>query len=95
MDSVPINILNSIKGTPFENNERLSEEEILRTCAIFRFILPNIFLRLAGGRILLSDYGRKAFMSGINAVITGDMLTTSGINVDNDLEIIKNSGYIL
>lgn len=95
VDSVPINILNSIRGTPFENNEKLSEEEILRTCAIFRFILPNIFLRLAGGRILLSDYGRKAFMSGINAVITGDMLTTSGINVDNDLEIIKNSGYIL
>lgn len=91
--SVPINILNAIKGTPYENNPPLEEDEILRTVAVFRFILPNAFLRLAGGRALLKDKGGKAFRSGINAVITGDMLTTAGISVDTDMAMIKEAGY--
>lgn len=93
--SVPLNILSNIKGTPYENNKRLSESEILRTAAIFRFILPDAFIRLAGGRAQLSDSGKKAFLSGINAVITGDMLTTSGISVDTDMQMIKDTGYIV
>lgn len=92
--SVPINILSAVKGTPYENNIPLSEEEILRTVAIFRFILPGAFIRLAGGRKLLSDKGEKAFLSGANAAITGDMLTTYGISVDADMQIIKNLGYV-
>ena len=55
--SVPVNILSPVKGTPYENNKPLSEEEILKTIAIFRFILPDAFIRLAGGRIHLSDKG--------------------------------------
>ena len=93
--SVPLNILSNIKGTPYENNKKLSEDEILRTAAIFRFILPDAFIRLAGGRTQLSDSGKKAFLSGINAVITGDMLTTSGIYVDTDMQMIKDTGYIV
>lgn len=93
--SVPLNILSNIKGTPYENNKKLSEDEILRTAAIFRFILPDAFIRLAGGRAQLSDSGKKAFLSGINAVITGDMLTTSGISVDTDMQMIKDTGYIV
>lgn len=93
--SVPLNILSNIKGTPYENNKKLSEDEILRTAAIFRFILPDAFIRLAGGRAQLSDSGKKAFLSGINAVITGDMLTTSGIYVDTDMQMIKDTGYIV
>lgn len=93
--SVPLNILSNIKGTPYENNKKLSESEILRTAAIFRFILPDAFIRLAGGRAQLSDFGKKAFLSGINAVITGDMLTTSGISVDTDMQMIKDTGYIV
>ena len=93
--SVPLNILSNIKGTPYENNKKLSEDEILRTAAIFRFILPDAFIRLAGGRAQLSDGGKKAFLSGINAVITGDMLTTSGISVDTDMQMIKDTGYIV
>ena len=93
--SVPLNILSNIKGTPYENNKKLSESEILRTAAIFRFILPDAFIRLAGGRAQLSDGGKKAFLSGINAVITGNMLTTSGISVDTDMQMIKDTGYIV
>lgn len=91
--SVPINILSAVKGTPYENNKKLSEEEILKTIAIFRFIIPDAFIRLAGGRSYLSDKGSLAFSSGANAAITGDMLTTSGISVDTDMQIIKNAGY--
>lgn len=93
--SVPVNILSPVKGTPYENNKPLSEEEILKTIAIFRFILPDAFIRLAGGRIHLSDKGKKAFLSGANAAITGDMLTTYGISVDTDMQIIKETGYIV
>lgn len=93
--SVPLNILSPVKGTPYENNKPLSEEEILKTISIFRFILPDAFIRLAGGRSLLSDKGRKAFLSGANAAITGDMLTTYGISVDTDMQIIKETGYIV
>lgn len=93
--SVPLNILSPVKGTPYENNNPLSEEEILKTISIFRFILPDAFIRLAGGRALLSDKGRKAFLSGANAAITGDMLTTYGISVDTDMQIIKETGYIV
>lgn len=92
--SVPINILSAIKGTPYENNTPLSEEEILKTVAVFRFILPGASIRLAGGRSHLHDKGKKAFLSGANATITGDMLTTHGISVDTDMQIIKAAGYV-
>ncbi len=93
--SVPLNILSPVKGTPFENNKPLSEEEILKTTAIFRFIIPDAFIRLAGGRSILKDKGKKTFLSGANAAITGDMLTTCGISVDTDMQIIKETGYIV
>lgn len=93
--SVPINILNPIQGTPFGENKILSEDEILKTIAIFRFILPDAVIRLAGGRGLLKDKGKCAFLSGINGAITGDMLTTSGTNIDMDKQMIAEAGFII
>lgn len=91
--SVPINILNPIKGTPLENNKVLSLDDVRKIVAIYRFILPKAQLRLAGGRGLLDDKGLSIFTSGANAAITGDMLTTSGISIDEDMKIIKKLGY--
>ena len=91
--SVPVNVLNPIKGTPFENNKILSQEEINRTVAIARFILPDAFIRLAGGRLLFKDKGVSMFSSGANATITGDMLTTSGTSIDEDFNTIKKLGF--
>ncbi|WP_298198169.1 biotin synthase BioB [Desulfosporosinus sp.] len=91
--SIPVNILNPIKGTPLEHNPMLSDEEVLRTIAVFRFIIPDGAIRLAGGRRLLADKGKRAFLSGANAAITGDMLTTSGISIKEDIEIISDCGY--
>ncbi len=91
--SVPVNMLNPIPGTPFENNEILTNEDMCKIVAIYRFILPKAFIRLAGGRGLLTDKGKKCFMSGANAAISGDMLTTAGITIDTDMEMLKELGY--
>ncbi|WP_313527279.1 biotin synthase BioB [Anaerotignum sp.] len=91
--SVPINLLNPIKGTPYEDLTPLSEEEIRRIVAVYRFILPRAFIRLAGGRGLLNDKGRSCFLSGANAVISGDMLTTAGISIETDLQMIGELGF--
>ena len=48
---------------------------------------------MAGGRGNLPDKGKKCFISGANAAITGDMLTTSGISIENDKTIISELGY--
>lgn len=93
VNSIPINMLNPIPGTPFENNKVLTNDEMCRIFAIFRFILPDIFIRMAGGRGLLPDKGRKCFLSGANATISGDMLTTSGISIQSDMEMIDELGY--
>lgn len=93
IQSVPINILNPIPGTPFENNPKLNEADIRRIVAVYRFILPNAFIRLAGGRGLLSDQGKSCFVSGANAAISGDMLTTAGITIKTDFALLHQMGY--
>ncbi len=77
VDSIPINALMPIKGTPFEDTLQLTEDDILRTIAFFRFLNPTAHIRLAAGRALLTDDGKKAFLSGASATITGNMLTTA------------------
>ncbi|WP_252231124.1 MULTISPECIES: biotin synthase BioB [unclassified Clostridium] len=93
VDSIPINILNPIKGTALENQEKLSYDEITKTFALFRFILPKKQIRIAGGRALLNDKGERLMKSGVNAAISGDMLTTSGIKTFDDIKMIKELGF--
>ncbi len=91
--SVPVNILNPIPGTPFEKNERLKPCDVRRIIAIYRFILPDAAIRLSGGRGLLPDKGESCFLSGANAAISGDMLTTAGITTKTDMELLRSLGY--
>ena len=91
--SVPINLLNPIKNTPLENNEPLPMEEVNRTCATFRFIIPKALIRLAGGRALMEEFGESAFKSGANAAISGVLLTTKGISIEDDMKRIKDLDY--
>lgn len=91
--SVPVNMLNPIPGTPFEHNRKLTAEDMRRIVAVYRFLLPEASIRLAGGRGLLADKGKSCFQSGANAAISGDMLTTAGITTKTDLELLKSLGY--
>jgi len=91
--SVPINILRAIKGTALENQSAPLPDETRQIAAVFRFILPNAAIRMAAGRGLMPDKGRAVFLSGANACITGDMLTTAGVCVDEDLPMLKELGY--
>lgn len=91
--SIPINILLPIKGTLLGQQAPLSEEEILTTIAIFRFITPDAHLRFAGGRIQIKAFQDKALHAGINAAITGDYLTSIGTNIQQDIQDFTNAGF--
>ena len=91
--SIPVNMLNPIPGTPYENNKQLTTDDMRRICAVFRFILPDSSIRLAGGRGLMEDKGELCFLSGANAAISGDMLTTSGISIKTDMRLLDKLNY--
>lgn len=91
--SIPMNLLNPIPGTPYEHNRPLTREEACRCAAIFRFLIPDASIRLAGGRGLMGDQGEACFRSGANAAISGDMLTTAGITVETDMALIRKLGF--
>lgn len=92
--SVPINMLNPIPGTPYADLPKLTNDDMRRIVALYRFLLPDASIRLAGGRGLLPDKGRACFCSGANAAISGDMLTTSGITVETDMAMLRELGYV-
>ena len=91
--NVPVNMLNPIPGTPLALRQVLGEDELRRIIAVYRFILPDAFIRLAGGRGLLEDMGRECFESGANASISGNMLTTSGFSVESDMKLFDELGF--
>ncbi len=92
IQSIPINALMPIKGTALENQKQLSADEILRTIAFFRYINPTANIRLAAGRKLLPNNGATALLNGASASITGDMLTTSGTTIVEDMKMLKELG---
>lgn len=93
VDSIPINALMPIKGTPLENLESLTEDEILRTIVMFRYINPEADIRLAAGRALMKNDGEMAFKSGASATITGNMLTTvAAATIQSDRKMLQNIG---
>lgn len=95
VDSIPINTLSPIPGTPLEHNRVLSNDEVLRTVAIFRYIAPKADIRIAAGRVLFKDGGTQLFRAGSNATITGDMLTTTGNNIASDRKMLLSMGFDL
>lgn len=95
VQSVPVNMLDPIPGTPLGMMPVLKSEEVQRIIALFKFLLPKAYIRLAAGRDFLEDSGLSCFKAGSNAAITGDMLTVKGITVEKDLNAICGLGYEL
>jgi biotin synthase len=94
VDSIPLNILSPIPGTPLEGLEPLPDEEILLAAAMFRIINPAVHLRLAGGRARISHMVRRLLRGGVSAAITGDMLTTTGSDTASDIKMFEDEGFI-
>lgn len=93
VDSIPINILNPIKGTPLESSMPLHPIEILITIAIFRFLLPDKDIKLCGGKEKnLRQLLPMGIVAGCNSLMTGNYLTTNGRDTQMDLEMIKDLG---
>lgn len=93
VDSVPINVLNAVKGTALEGAKKLTPMEILQTFAIFRLILPAKIIRYAGGREHnLGELVPLGFLSGVNGMLIGNYLTTNGRGAKQDLETVSNMG---
>jgi len=90
--SVPVNILMPVKGTPLENSQRLTKEEILKTLAVMKLILPAAHIRFAGGRMLLGDMQGEGFRCCTSAAIVGDYLTSVGSNIQEDKRLLSGLG---
>lgn len=93
-DSIPINILMPIPETPFENYlDKIDEENVLRTLAVFKIANPKSVLRFCGGRMRLSEENqRKALKTCVEGVMVGNYLTTIGKAPQEDIQIAKELG---
>jgi biotin synthase len=95
-ENIPINILNPIPGTRLEHQKPLSADEVLRTLAVFRLILPDKVLKFAGGRErALGDDEYKGYTAGINSLIVGNYLTTLGKSVEQEIQSLRAAGYVI
>ncbi|CCB86533.1 biotin synthase BioB [Parachlamydia acanthamoebae] len=95
-DSVPINMLVSVKGTPLQNQAPIPVWEMLRMVATARLIMPQSMVRLSAGRLSLSDAEQAlCFMAGANSIFTGDkLLTTPNPDFDRDQIMLKTLGLV-
>lgn len=94
-DSIPVNILTPIPNTPFEGYmDKIDEENVLRTLAVFKIACPNASIRIAGGKKarLSNETIEKAFRYCADSTIVGNYLTTTGFTPQEDAELIKKIG---
>jgi biotin synthase len=95
VDSVPLNFLHPIPGTPAEHLPPLPPLEILKTIALFRFILLDKDIRICGGReVNLRGLQSLTYLAGANAVMIGNYLTTLGRDPKKDLQEIRDLGLV-
>ncbi|MBI3585211.1 MAG: biotin synthase BioB [Nitrospinae bacterium] len=93
VDSIPLNFLHPIKGTKLENAPSLKPFEILKIIALYRFILPDKDIKIAGGREYnLRDLQSLVFAAGANSIMVGNYLTVKGRRYEEDLQMIKDMG---
>lgn len=96
-NSIPINILMPIPETPFENYlDKIDEENVLRTLAIFKIANPNSVLRFCGGRMRLSEENqKKALQTCVEGIMVGNYLTTVGKAPEEDIKTVSELGKVI
>lgn len=92
--SVPINNLIQVSGTPMDNVDPIDEFEFIRTIAVARITMPGSYVRLSAGREEMNDQMQAlCFMAGANSVFYGEeLLTTSNASVDHDRALMEKLG---
>ena len=97
VEVMPVNVLDPRPGTRLENvTEPIEPMEVIKTIAVFRFILPKTCLKLGGGReVNLGPYQKLAVRAGANGLIVGGYLTTPGGSVEEDREMMTDAGYTI
>ena len=89
VDSVPINLLVPVKGTPFEELKPISCPDAIRTICIFRIILKDKAIKIAAGReTILKDFQAMGFAAGANGMLIGGYLTIRGRDVAEDQRLV-------
>ena len=92
VDSVPLNFLNPIAGTPLEGAKNLTPLDCLRIIALFRHLLPDRRISVCGGREPnLRDFQSWIFMAGASGTMIGNYLTTSGRDREADLQMLRDA----
>ncbi len=93
-ESVPINMLVKVQGTPLENVDDLDPLEFIRTIAVARIMMPKSHVRLSAGREQMSDeLQAMAFFAGANSIFYGEcLLTTPNPETNRDLQLFKRLG---
>jgi biotin synthase len=93
--SVPLNFLNPMPGTPLQDAGTIPPREALRIIALYRFILPQAEIKIAGGReVTFRDMQSWIFHAGASAMMIGNYLTTAGRTVETDLQMVRDLGLI-
>jgi len=93
-DSIPVNVLHPIEGTPLGTRGILDPERVIDSVALLRLVNPSTPLRFAGGRRDMSDEtAAKCIYVGMSAGIAGPLLTTPGADFDDDRSLAVRAGY--
>ena len=95
-ESVPVNMLVKIKGTPLEAEEELEPFEFIRTIAVARIMMPESFVRLSAGREAMNEQMQSlCFLAGANSIFYGErLLTTENVGEDNDVVLFEKLGIV-
>lgn len=92
-DSIPVNFLHAIPGTPLEGAERTPALRALRVLAMLRFVCPTREIRVAGGREYSLRTLQPLALYAANSVFVGDYLTTAGQEIEADYRMIEDLGF--
>lgn len=92
-DSIPVNFLNAIPGTPLEDYAQLNPRKCLKVLALFRFLCPSKEIRASGGREVNLRTLQPLALYAANSIFVGDYLTTEGQSAKEDYRMIEDLGF--